>query len=76
MKREVRLYNVIFPVWLMFLFPQIWLISLPGNLVIDVLVLAVTLKVLGTRASGKWSKSCGGNSGCWAFWPILWGWRR
>ena len=44
MKREVRLYNVIFPVWLMFLFPQIWLIALPGNLVIDVLVLAVTLK--------------------------------
>ena len=53
MKKEVRLYNVIFPVWMMFLFPQIWLIALPGNLVIDVLVLAVTLKVLGHP--NKWA---------------------
>ena len=47
MKQELRLYNVIFPVWMMFLVPQVWLIALPGNLVIDVVVLAVTLKVLG-----------------------------
>lgn len=46
MKKEVRLYNVIFPIWLMFLFPQIWLIALPGNLVIDVLVLTAALMVL------------------------------
>ena len=47
MKQELRLYNVIFPVWMMFLVPQVWLIALPGNLVIDVVVLAVTLKALG-----------------------------
>lgn len=46
MKKDVRLYNVIFPIWMMFLFPQVWLIALPGNLVIDVLVLAVTLRAL------------------------------
>ena len=47
MKQETRLYNVIFPIWMLFLAPQVWLIALPGNLVIDVVVLAVTLKVLG-----------------------------
>lgn len=26
MKKEVRLYNVLFPVWLLWLFPQIFLI--------------------------------------------------
>jgi len=45
-KKELRLYNVIFPIWLLWLFPQVWLVVLPGNLVIDVLVLTVTLMVL------------------------------
>jgi len=49
MKQELRLYNVIFPVWMMFLVPRVWLIALPGNLIIDVVVLTVTLKVLGHR---------------------------
>lgn len=29
MKKEVRLYNVLFPVWLLWLFPQIFLIVAP-----------------------------------------------
>ena len=47
MKQELRLYNVIFPIWMLWLAPQAWLIALPGNLIVDVVVLAVTLKVLG-----------------------------
>ena len=44
--KQTRLYNVIFPVWLMFLFPQIWLVALPGNLLIDCLVVLFTLMAL------------------------------
>lgn len=46
MKRETRLYNVIFPIWMLYLFPQMWLIALPGNLLIDCVVLLITLTVL------------------------------
>ena len=30
-----RLYNVIFPVWMLLLFPQLWIITLPLNFLID-----------------------------------------
>ena len=46
MKRPVRLYNVIFPIWLLFLFPVTWLIALPGNLIIDCAVVFFTLLAL------------------------------
>ena len=44
--KQTRLYNVIFPIWMLFLFPQIWLIALPGNLLIDCAVLLLTLLAL------------------------------
>jgi hypothetical protein len=44
--KQTRLYNVIFPIWMLFLFPQIWLIALPGNLLIDCLVVLFTLMAL------------------------------
>lgn len=44
--KQTRLYNVIFPVWMLFLFPQIWLIALPGNLLIDCAVVLLTLMAL------------------------------
>lgn len=46
MKKSTRLYNVIFPIWLLLLFPQVWLIAVPGNLAVDCLVLLVTLAAL------------------------------
>lgn len=45
-KRSIRLYNVIFPVWLLWLFPISWLVVLPGNFLIDLLVVVLTLKHL------------------------------
>ena len=51
MKKPVRLYNVLLPIWLLWIFPQVWLIILPGNLVIDLLVLLLALAVL--KHSGK-----------------------
>lgn len=44
--KQTRLYNVIFPIWMLFLFPQVWLIALPGNLLIDCLVVLFTLMAL------------------------------
>lgn len=55
----VRIYNMLFPMWLFFLFPSpIWLLILPGNFLIDSAVIWFTL-----RASHKdsikyiWKKS-------------------
>lgn len=39
MKKEIKLYNVLFPVWMLLMFPGAWLIVLPGNFIIDSLVL-------------------------------------
>lgn len=46
MKRETRLYNVLFPIWALFFFPQIWLILLPANFLIDSLVLLAGMAAL------------------------------
>ena len=32
---DVRLYNVLFPVWLLWFFPVTWIVVLPANFVID-----------------------------------------
>ena len=42
MKKDIRLYNVLFPVWMFFLFPTAaWLLILPGNFLVDSLVLVL-----------------------------------
>lgn len=46
MKKQTRLYNLILPIWLLILFPQVWLIVLPGNLIVDCAVLLLTLLAL------------------------------
>ena len=46
MRRELKLYNVLLPIWILYFFPQVWLITLPGNLLIDCTVLLLTLAVL------------------------------
>ena len=45
-KNETRLYNVLFPFWMLLLFPQVWLIVLPGNFIIDSIVLIVAMLAL------------------------------
>ena len=45
MKREIRLYNVMFPIWFFFLWPvPFWLIILPINFAFDSLVLWLAAK--------------------------------
>lgn len=45
-KKDIKLYNVLFPFWMLLLFPPMWLIVLPGNFVIDSLVLIISLFLL------------------------------
>ncbi len=42
----VKLYNLIFPIWLLWLFPLTWIVILPANFLIDLLVVTLTLKFL------------------------------
>ncbi len=44
--RDLTLYNVMFPIWMLWLFPLTWLIILPVNFAIDLAVVVLTLKVL------------------------------
>ncbi len=45
-RNEIKLYNVLFPFWLLLLLPQLWLIVLPGNFIIDSLVLIISMFIL------------------------------
>ena len=45
-KKDVKLYNVLFPFWMLLLFPQVWLIVLPGNFLIDSIVLIISMFAL------------------------------
>ena len=46
MKKDIKLYNVLFPFWMLLLFPQLWLIVLPGNFIIDSIVLVASMYCL------------------------------
>lgn len=46
MKNSVKVYNVLFPLWMLLLMPQLWLIVLPGNFLIDSLVLVAAMFAL------------------------------
>ena len=45
-KKDVRLYTVLFPMWMLVTLPVAWYIVIPGNFIIDSLVLIIALKVL------------------------------
>ena len=46
MTKNSKLYNIIFPVWLLWLYPLLWLIVIPGNFIIDSLVLISSMFIL------------------------------
>lgn len=45
-KNDIKLYNIPFPFWMLLLFPQAWAILLPGNLIIDSIVLIISMFAL------------------------------
>ena len=54
--KQVRLYNVLFPFWMLMLFPITWLVVLPGNFLVDSLVLLISLRVLKIVDRKMWYK--------------------
>ena len=50
-EKNTKLYNVIFPLWVILMIPQAWLIVLPGNFIIDSIVLIISMIAL--KISGK-----------------------
>lgn len=44
--RNVKLHNIIFPIWLLWILPITWIVVLPANFVIDLAVIVLTLKYL------------------------------
>ena len=55
-KRDVKLYNVLFPLWMILLFPQLWLIVLPGNFLIDSLVFMISMLALKMESKKQYYK--------------------
>ena len=55
-KGDVVLYNLLFPFWMMLMFPAVWLIVLPGNFIIDSLVLLVSMIALGISGKKQYYK--------------------
>ena len=45
-RKNVKLYNIIFPIWLLWLIPTTWIVVLPANFIIDLLLVVLTLKYL------------------------------
>lgn len=45
-KNSIKLYNLIFPIWLLWLIPITWIVVLPANFLIDLLVIVLTMKYL------------------------------
>ena len=58
-KHGVRLYNVLFPAWMFYLFPSwLWLVILPANFAVDSLVLCLAMRRLGIAGQREiWRKS-------------------
>lgn len=45
-KKDIKLYNIIFPIWLLWLMPVAWIVVLPGNFIVDLLVIGLTMRYL------------------------------
>lgn len=50
-KNDLRLYNLLLPIWALLLLPPLWLIVIPGNFLIDSAVLLISLRCL--HAEGR-----------------------
>lgn len=65
MKKQVRLYNVILPIWILILFPQLLVFIIPGNLLVDCAVLFLALLALKHRQKRAVMKTL-----WWKFWLL------
>ncbi len=56
--KSVKLYNIVFPIWLMILIPPIILLVIPTNFIIDSLVLLLGFKILNITEKLSNYKKC------------------
>jgi len=54
-----RLYNLLFPIWMLTMVPSVWLIALPFNFVVDSAVLLITFTVIARRRGDREYKPWG-----------------
>lgn len=54
--KDMKLYNVLFPLWMLMFFPITWIVVLPGNFLIDSAVLLIALKVFKVTEIKEWYK--------------------
>lgn len=54
-RKDVKLYNLIFPIWLLWLVPITWLVIMPANFLIDFLVTFCAMKYL--KIPQTWQKA-------------------
>lgn len=58
MKKDIKLYDMIFPIWLLIIFPQTWIIVIISNFAIDSIILLLYLKIKKTENKKEiWKKS-------------------
>lgn len=58
MKNNItKLYNVIFPIWVLWLFPMTWFVVLPANFIIDLTVTFLTLKFMKVSNAKMYAKA-------------------
>ena len=56
--KSYKLYNVLFPIWMLILLPATWLVVIPANFIIDSLVLILALRFwLKKPVKEIWKKS-------------------
>ncbi len=60
--KEVKLYNIIFPIWLLIFFPLIIFITLAGNFVIDSLVILACVSIFKLAVNSEERKTFYKNS--------------
>lgn len=53
MRRGAKLYNVILPLWLLWLFPQTWFLVLPATFLTDLAISAAAMRFAGVTGIGK-----------------------
>ena len=51
-RNEIKLYNILFPIWLLILMPTAWIAVLPVNFIVDSLVLVIAAKKIGIFERG------------------------
>ena len=57
-KKETRLYNILFPLWGVYLMPIWWAIILPANFIMDSLIFIVALVIFGIPGKKEKYKKC------------------